>query len=180
MRALLLIMAMLPLFANALAITTGAKLPTIQVNSSGFITVVNDEIQYQAWDSNSLNGKVYLIQAMAGRTSAKEINAPMIEAVKQAKLSSDQYQTVTIVNTSDAVFGTSGFVKSKLKNNAKDFPNAAFIQDDKGQVTKKWKLAKKSNAIILLDKQGNVLFAKDGALNAQEIEEVMSLIKSNI
>ncbi|MEA7581130.1 alpha-amylase family glycosyl hydrolase, partial [Salmonella enterica subsp. enterica serovar Anatum] len=38
---------------------------------------------------------------IAGRTSAKEKNATLIEAIKSAKLPHDRYQTTTIVNTDD-------------------------------------------------------------------------------
>ena len=105
----------------ALNINTGGNLPSINIDNAGELQLAGDDISYSAWSTQQLNGKVRLIQAMAGRTSAKELNAPMIEAVKQAKFGDDVYQTVTIVNLDDAIFGTSGFVKGKLKKNKKAF-----------------------------------------------------------
>ncbi len=46
---------------------------------------------------------------------SKELNAPLVEAIKQAKFPHDSYQTTTIINTDDAIFGTGVFVKTALK-----------------------------------------------------------------
>lgn len=43
-----------------------------------------------------------------------------------------------------------------------------------------WALTPESSAIILLDKEGKVLFAKDGQLDAAEITKVMGLIQSHL
>lgn len=62
-------------------------------------------------------GKVRVLQHIAGRTSAKEKNATLIEAIKSAKLPHDRYQTTTIVNTDDAIPGSGMFVRSSLESN---------------------------------------------------------------
>ena len=90
------------------------------------------EISYQPWQSKVLTGKVFLIQHIAGRSSAKELNAPMIEAIKAAKLPHDKYQTVTIINSNDAIWGTSGFVKSSAEDSKKEFPWSAMVLDARG------------------------------------------------
>ena len=180
MKHLLLLLSLLPAWAMALNINTGGNLPSINIDNAGELQLAGDDISYSAWSTQQLNGKVRLIQAMAGRTSAKELNAPMIEAVKQAKFGDDVYQTVTIVNLDDAIFGTSGFVKGKLKKNKKAFPKASFVLDKKGELFELWQLKAKSSAIILLDASGTVLFAKDGELNQQEIDQVIGLIEANI
>ncbi|MFA9209407.1 MAG: YtfJ family protein, partial [Yersinia sp. (in: enterobacteria)] len=40
-------------------------------------------------------------------------------------------------------------------------------------VKKAWGLAEKGSAIVVLDSQGNVKFAKDGALTPQEVQQVI-------
>ena len=42
-------------------------------------------------------GKVRVIQAIAGRSSAKELNAPMMTAITAAKFPEDSYQTTSII-----------------------------------------------------------------------------------
>ncbi len=77
-------------------------------------------------------GKVRVLQHIAGRTSAKEKNATLIEAIKSAKLPHDRYQTTTIVNTDDAIPGSGMFVRSSLESNKKLYPWSQFIVDSNG------------------------------------------------
>ncbi|MDM3595129.1 YtfJ family protein, partial [Proteus mirabilis] len=65
-----------------------------------------DKFSYQNWNSGLLIGKVRTIQHIAGRSKAIEMNAPLIEAIKQAKVPQNSYQTTTIINTDYAIFGT--------------------------------------------------------------------------
>ncbi len=76
-----------------------------------------DQFSYKTWNSAQLVGKVRVLQHIAGRTSAKEKNATLIEAIKSAKLPHDRYQTTTIVNTDDAIPGSGMFVRSSLESN---------------------------------------------------------------
>ncbi|WP_304571762.1 YtfJ family protein, partial [Citrobacter sp. TBCS-14] len=82
--------------------------------------------------SAQLPGKVRIVQHIAGRTSAKEKNATLIEAIKAANLPHDKYQTTTIVNTDDAIPGSGMFVRSSLESNKKLYPWSQFIVDSNG------------------------------------------------
>jgi YtfJ family uncharacterized protein len=73
---------------------------------------------------------VRVVQHIAGRTSAKEKNANLVEAIKAAKFH-DRYQTTTIVNTDDAIPG-SGCLCSSLESNKKLYPWSQFIVDSNG------------------------------------------------
>ena len=55
-----------------------------------------------------------------------------------------------------------------------------MVLDEEGTVASAWDLAQESSAIIVQDKQGNVLFVKEGALNESEIKQVISLVKENL
>ncbi|WP_432454594.1 MULTISPECIES: YtfJ family protein [unclassified Agarivorans] len=180
MKYLILFFSLLPTWVMALNLSLGESLPNISIDKVGELQLVDEQISYSPWNTKQLAGKVRLVQAMAGRSSAKEINAAMIEAIKNANFAAQTYQTTTIVNLDDAIFGTSMFVQSKLKSNKKKFPHASFVLDKDGQLFDLLDIKPKSSAIILLDTQGKILFAKDGALNKQEIKQVIKLIYSHI
>lgn len=180
MKLIFILLSLIPAWAMALSLETGQVLPKIEIHQAGELMLSNDEITYQPWNSQALGDKVRLIQAIAGRTGAKKLNAPMIEAVKQAKFAKQSYQTVTVVNLDDAMFGTSGLVKKKLKKNKQQFPHASFVLDETGTLFKQWQLKSKSSAIILVDAKGKVIFAKEGELQADEIKQVLKLIRENI
>ena len=61
---------------------------------------------------------------------------PFIDAVKLAKFPHNSYQTTTIINTDDAVFGTGPFVRGSVEDSKKKFPWSQFIVDADGVALK--------------------------------------------
>jgi YtfJ family uncharacterized protein len=161
-----------PLLASAHTIENNQRVPPVGVSDKGELNYdkAADQFSYKSWNSSQLPGKVRVIQHIAGRTSAKELNAPLIEAIKHANLPREHYQTTTIVNTDDAIIGTAMFVRNNIESNKREFPWSQFVVDSNGNVKKAWDLAEKGSAIVVLDPQGNVKFVKDGTLTSTEIK----------
>lgn len=167
---------LMPLMASAHNIETGQRVPPVGVADRGELMLTNDEFSYKKWNSAQLAGKVRVVQHIAGRTSAKEKNAALVEAIKSANLPHDKYQTTTIVNTDDAIPGTSMFVRSSIESNKKLYPWSQFIVDSNGLVRQSWHLEEKGSAVIVLDKEGRVQWVKDGSLTPQEVQQVIALL----
>lgn len=177
LRTLLAVSCLLmPLMATAHNFTNGQRVAPVGVADRGELILDNDKFSYKNWNSAQLAGKVRVVQHIAGRTSAKEKNDALIEAIKAAGLPHDRYQTTTIVNTDDAIPGTSMFVRSSLESNKKLFPWSQFVVDSDGVVRKAWQLEEGSSAIVVLDKDGRIQWAKDGALTAAEVQQVIALV----
>lgn len=173
---LIISLLLAPILASAHNFQLQQRVAPIGVSDKGELDYANDKFSYKAWNSAQLGGKVRVMQHIAGRTSAKELNDPLIEAIKVAKLPHDRYQTTTIVNTDDAIIGTAVFVRNSIEDSKKEFPWSQFIVDSNGIVKKAWDLQPKSSAIVVLDKDGKIQFAKDGALTPQEVQQVMDLL----
>ncbi|AVR02503.1 YtfJ family protein [Pluralibacter gergoviae] len=167
---------LMPMMASAHNIETGQRVPPVGVADRGELMLNNDEFSYKKWNSAQLAGKVRVVQHIAGRTSAKEKNATLVEAIKSANLPHDKYQTTTIVNTDDAIPGTSMFVRSSIESNKKLYPWSQFIVDSDGLVRQSWQLEEKGSAVIVLDKAGRVQWVKDGSLTPQEVQQVIALL----
>ncbi|QJT78810.1 YtfJ family protein [Kosakonia sp. MUSA4] len=167
---------LLPLMAAAHNVETNQRVPPVGITDRGELILENDKFSYKNWNSAQLPGKVRVVQHIAGRTSAKEKNAGLIEAIKAANLPHDRYQTTTIVNTDDAIPGSAMFVRSSIESNKKLYPWSQFIVDSEGVTRKAWQLDEESSAIIVLDKEGRVQFAKDGGLSQQEVQQVIDLL----
>ncbi|CAM2961153.1 YtfJ family protein [Vibrio mytili] len=165
-------------FAHNLSI--GDTVQPVSVNAYGEIVMQGEGVAYQPWTTQQMLGKVRVIQAIAGRSSAKEMNAPLMSAITQAKFAEENYQTTTIINQDDAIWGTGSFVKSSAQDSKKTYPWSSMVLDENGNVAQAWDLQPESSAIIVQDKQGKVLFVKEGALTQSEIEQVIKLIKQNI
>ncbi|HED3878720.1 TPA: YtfJ family protein [Enterobacter hormaechei subsp. hoffmannii] len=167
---------LLPLMASAHNIEKGQRVPPVGIADRGELILDNDKFSYKAWNSAQLAGKVRVVQHIAGRTSAKEKNATLVEAIKAAKLPHDRYQTTTIVNADDAIPGSGMFVRSSLESNKKLYPWSQFIVDSNGVTRKAWQLEEESSAIVVLDKNGRVQWVKDGALTQDEVQQVVALL----
>lgn len=161
-------------------IEVGKKLPAVDIPSYGEIVIDKDSTKYTFWNTKKLLGKVRVIQAIAGRSSSKELNAPLMSAITAAELPESDYQTTTIINQDDAIWGTGSFVKSSAESSKEEFPWSSLVLDENGNAAKAWDLQEESSAIIVQDKQGNVLFVKEGALTDSEVMNAIQLIKDNI
>ncbi|EGR8990197.1 YtfJ family protein [Vibrio vulnificus] len=181
-RKTLLTLALLSASFGAAAhnLSLGNPVPSVSVASYGEIVLQGKGTAFQPWASSQMLGKVRVIQAIAGRSSSKEMNAPLMQAITAAQFSADHYQTTTIINQDDAIWGTGSFVKSSAQDSKKEFPWSSMVLDENGVVASSWKLDKESSAIIVQDKQGKVLFVKEGALSSDDITQVLELIKANI
>lgn len=176
-RLLFILMALsLPLSADAHAFEEGERVPAIGISDRGELLLQQDKFSYQNWNSAKLPGKVRIVQHIAGRSSSREKNAALIEAIKAAMFPHDRYQTTTVVNTDDAIPGTGMFVRSSIESSKKQYPWSQFIVDDSGVAKKAWQLDKGGSAIVVLDKEGKVRFAKDGGLTQDEVRQVVALV----
>ncbi|MVT05732.1 YtfJ family protein [Enterobacter sp. 10-1] len=167
---------LLPLIASAHNFVDGQRVAPVGIADRGELILDNDKFSYKNWNSSQLAGKVRVVQHIAGRTAAKEKNATLIEAIKAAKLPHDRYQTTTIVNTDDAIPGSGMFVRSSIESNKQLYPWSQFIVDSNGLARKAWQLQEESSAIVVLDKDGRVQWAKDGALTQDEVQQVVALL----
>lgn len=158
----------------------GQPLPSVAVNNYGEVILEGNETQFTSWSSEQLRDKIRVIQAFAGRSSAKEMNAPLMAALTAAQFPEQHYQTTSIINQDDAIWGTGSFVKSSAQESKLEFPWSSIVLDESGVVAQSWALPEKSSTIIVLDKQGKILFVKEGALNEDEIKQVLALIREHL
>ena len=145
---------LLPLVASAHNFENNQRVPPVGIADRGELILDNDKFSYKKWNSAQLPGKVRVVQHIAGRTSAKEKNAALIEAIKSAKLPHDKYQTTTIVNTDDAIPGSAMFVRSSIESNKKLYPWSQFIVDSEGVTRKAWKLTRRARRLWCWIKTG--------------------------
>ncbi|WP_371239757.1 YtfJ family protein [Pantoea sp. KPR_PJ] len=174
--SLLLCGALLPGLSSAHTFETGKPLPRIFIANEGELVIQQNKLVYQRWSSASLTGKVRLMIHVAGRLSAKDQNAPLIAAIRQANLPRGRFQTTTIVNTDDAIPGSAIFVERSIKSSKLDAPWQHFVIDSSGVAQNSWRLMPHGSTVVILDTHGIVRFAKDGALTPQEVNQTLALL----
>lgn len=166
--------------AMASSIQTGQAIPAITIEDKGELVLEENKVVYADWSTDSLMGKVHVLQYMAGRMSASKVNEAFTDALEKLELSRDYQQTTTIINLDDSMFGTSGFVNSELKSNKKKYPFSTIVADKRGTGASAWRLDEASSAIMVLSPDGKVLFFKDGGLSTEEIDSVITLIQAQM
>ncbi|MDE8035594.1 YtfJ family protein [Actinobacillus equuli subsp. haemolyticus] len=168
------------LFANvafAHNVQLNAALPSVTVAKDGELTLNGNKVNYKNWQSSNLNGKVRVIHHFAGRSSVKDKNKALIEAIKAAGFDRAKYQTVTIVNADDAIVGTGVFVKNSVENGKIENPHSQVVLDQNGSVKNTWGLKAKESFIAVLDKTGKVQFVSEGKLSPVQVQQVIDLVK---
>src|SRR5476649_2150161 len=134
----------------------GKPLPHVVVADRGELIYQNNQFSYKFWESSRLKGKISLILHIAARTSATEANAGLIESIKSASLPRKYYQTITIVNQSDAMFGSGLLARNWIENNKRMAAESSFVLDTGGMVRKAWRLRPKTSTIAVLDARGHL------------------------
>lgn len=100
-----LLLALAPTLAFSHNLSVGQTTPSVSIDTYGEMTLQGDDVAYQPWATQQMLGKVRVIQAIAGRSKAKEMNAPLMSAITAAHFPEDQYQTTTVINQEDAIWG---------------------------------------------------------------------------
>jgi len=165
-------------FATAHTLIPGQPAPRVFIADKGEMVIHQGDVDYRRWNSQGLTGKVRLVIHVAGRLSAKDQSEPLIAAIQQANFPRDRFQTTTIVNTDDALPGSALFVVRSIASSKKAAPWQQFIIDNSGVTAHSWQLRPESAAVVVVDPQGIVRFAKDGALSTEEVSRVVNELRA--
>lgn len=163
-------------FAFAHNVQLNNSLPAVSVAQDGEMVVKGKEIQYKSWSSAALNGKVRVVFHIAGRSSVKEKNEALMNALRKAAFDRNKYQTTTIINADDAIVGTGVFVKNSAENGKLENAHSQVVLDQNSVVKNAWKLKEKESFVAVLDKNGKVQFVSEGKLSPAQIQQVLGLV----
>lgn len=192
MKALMMVLLPALLFASEGRIQVGQRLPVVAIQEGGVLVprckvvdgrmvLESKELGTRAWSSQEMEGRVRTIYHLAARMGIDDLNKPFIDALIAAKLPEftpdGEYKTITILNIADALWGTTGLVRSRLAGSQRDFPYAVHVMDDKGIARAAWGLEPKQSAVLILDREGAVRFFKEGKLSPDEIGRAVGIIK---
>lgn len=180
MKKILLALCFTPSICFAHNIKLNHALPQVDVKSHGELLLKDNGVVYEKWHTKQLQGKVRVIQAIAGRSASKEMNMPLMKAITAHNFSVKDYQTTTIINQDDAMWGTGSFVKSSAEDSKKEFSWSSLVLDKNGTASEAWQLKQENSIIIVLDKSAKVVFVHEGALSAEKIKSVISIIKNHL
>ena len=155
----------------------GAPLPVLEIVDRGELTMRGDDFNFVIWSSKSNPNNVHVIQYFGANLKDRDVFQPFTDAL-QAQLDPGAVHVTTVLNMDAALWGTSGFVNSELKNNKKAHPESSIVLDEEGIGVSIWELGKNGTGLILTDKEGIVRFFKRASLDNEEIESTVKLIRT--
>lgn len=174
-------------------VTVGQKLPDLTIAEKGVMVpatrlengrmvLAAKEIAYRPWKLSEGTGRVRTIYHLAARLGIEDVNQPYIDAIIAAKLPEflpdSPYKTVSILNFADCAWGVAGIASGKFEKSQREHPHALYVADQQGAARSAWGLQPKQTAVIILDKDGTVLFFKEGKLSPEEIRTAVGILQA--
>jgi uncharacterized protein len=129
------------------------------------------------WSSEEFRGKVHVLFYVD--PDEKDTNNETSEALDREKFSSDKFQSIAVINMA-ATFMPNFLISSSLKEKQEKYPRTLYVRDYKKAMVNEWELADDSSNVLAFDKQGKIIFRKDGKLTQEEINQLIKVIKENL
>ncbi len=173
MKRVILILVLILVATNVFAeLPVGEKAPIIDLKGK-----VGERVDGTPWSSNELVGKVWVV--FYADPDESDLNDEAADAIKAKDFPKEKQGSVAIVNMA-ATWKPNFAISMILKGKQEKFPSTVYVKDFKKTVVKKWKLKDDSNDIVVFDKEGIVLFSKDGKLSTAEIKVLLKTIEDNL
>jgi YtfJ family uncharacterized protein len=171
-KGLIFVLAAFLINQTAQAIEMGETPPTVELREK-----LGGRLDGKPWSSEELRGKVHVLFYVD--PDEKDTNNDASEALNKEKLPSDKYQSVGIINMA-ATWLPNFAISSSLKDKQKRYPRTIYVRDDKKVLVNAWKIADDSSNVLAFDKQGKLIFRKDGKLTTDEIQRLIKAIRDHL
>jgi YtfJ family uncharacterized protein len=109
----------------------------------------------------------------------KDVNEAMEAALKAAKLPKDKYGSIAVINM-DATWLPNAALASSLESKQEKYPDVTYVKDYDKVLVKQWKLKDDAYVVVVFDKQGKVLWSKDGAFSKDDTNKLLEVIKAHL
>ncbi len=134
-------------------------------------------VDSRPWSSEELRGRVHVLFYVD--PDEKDTNNPASEALDKEKFPEDKYQSVGIINMA-ATWMPNFALNMALKEKQQRYPRAIYVRDMNKTLVKAWNLTDDSSNVLVFDKQGRLIFRKDGKLSKEEIQRMIKIIRDNL
>jgi hypothetical protein len=167
-----LVLAVLLMNQAADAIEIGEIPPKIELKEK-----LGGRLDGKPWSSEELRGKVHILFYVD--PDEKDTNNDASDALDREKFPGDQFQSVGIINMA-ATWLPNFAISSALKDKQKRYPTTIYVRDYKKVLVNTWKIADDSSDVLAFDKNGGLIFRKDGKLTTEEIQRLIRVIRDHL
>ncbi len=171
-KCLLSVLAVLLVHQVAYAVEVGEIPPAVELREK-----LGGRLDGRPWSSEELRGKVHVLFYVD--PDEKDTNNDASEALDREKFPSDKFQSVGIINMA-ATWLPNFAISSALKDKQKRYPTTIYVRDYKKVLVSAWKIADDSSNVLAFDRDGRLIFRKDGKLTAEEIRRLIKVIRDHL
>ena len=171
-KCLIFVSAVFLINQAAQAIEIGEIPPKVELREK-----MGGRLDGKPWSSEELQGKVHVLFYVD--PDEKDTNNDASEALDREKFSSDQFQSVGIINMA-ATWLPNFAISSAIKDKQKRYPKTIYVRDYKRVLVSAWKIADDSSNVLAFDNKGKLIFRKDGKLTAEEIQTLIKVIHDHL
>jgi len=126
------------------------------------------------WSSDSLQGRVSVIFYVD--PDEKDANSKFSNIIEEQKFDKKSFVKVAIINL-NATWKPDFVIEKLLASKQKELPDNIYIKDKKSFFVKEWGLKDDASDVVILSKDGKVLFSKSGAMSEAEIQKALAIVK---
>ncbi|HYX35958.1 MAG TPA: YtfJ family protein [Oligoflexus sp.] len=171
---LLSLLALAPLSSfAAFKLEPGRSLPPLTISGEHGGNVKNGG----AWDSQSMNGTLNFLVYVDPDDS--ELNDALVNRLHDEKFPEAFFQSVAIINMA-ATWKPNAIIMSVLRGKQEKFPRTTYVFDKDRYAAQNWNLTPEGYHVLLVDRDGSILYEKAGKLDKGEIDKFVDLIKVKI
>jgi YtfJ family uncharacterized protein len=173
LRLLLVLFVVTFVFSNAWAdLQMGQVPPKIDLKEK-----LGGRLDGTPWSSDELKGKVYVLFYVD--PDEADLNDETSEALRKENFPSEKFQSTAIINMA-ATWLPNFAISKKLKKKQETYPSTIYVRDYKKVVVKAWNIADDNSDVLAFDKEGRLIFRKDGKLTPEEIQRLLQVIRDNL
>lgn len=169
---------LLSLPVAAADIAVGAQLSPLAITDLGECILEGGDTAFRPWSSKALAGEVQVLEYTAARAGVDKVHAAFFLALAAAGFPAGEVQVTKLVNSDDALWGTSGLVAGEIEKNKRASPGTAFVVDAQGIGRQQWQLQGKTAALAVLDPTGRVLYFSEGEMSPAETAAAIEAIRA--
>jgi uncharacterized protein len=129
------------------------------------------------WSSEEFKGKVSVVFYVD--PDEKDLNNDASEALAAEKFPKEKYQSFGIINMA-ATWLPNAAISSSLKKKQKQYPDTIYVRDYKKVLVQQWGIADDNSNVLAFDRDGILIFRKDGKLNPEEIATLVKAVRDAI
>jgi hypothetical protein len=126
------------------------------------------------WSSDSLQGRVSVIFYVD--PDEKDANVKFSKLVEKQQFDKKSFIKVAIINLA-ATWKPNFVIEKLLASKQKELPDNIYLKDKDSFFVKEWDLKDNASDVVILSKDGKVLFSKSGAMNEDEIQKALDIVQ---